>query len=70
MQRDPYRRIKKDLKRMILKQYPTVESFCFENDIHKSTISRLLSGKRIEFKIATLQKIAQSLNKELIIDMK
>ncbi len=70
MKNDPYRMFKLKLKKAISKEYPTIEKFCFENDIHKSTISRLLSGKRTEFKIKTLQKIAKAIKKKLVINVK
>lgn len=41
--------------------YQSFERFAYENGIDKTTLSRLLNGKR-EPKITTLLKIAQSLN--------
>jgi len=41
--------------------YPSFERFAYENAIDKTTLSRILNGKR-EPKISTLFKIASSLN--------
>ncbi len=54
----------------IKKQYPSVEKFCFENDIDKSILSRFLSGKQKDFKISTLHRIAQGLDKTVEIKLK
>ena len=52
-----------------------LEASCSQNIDHlmisastpKSTISRLLSGKRVGFRLITLCKIASGLNKRLVI---
>ena len=64
---DPLVHFRRQVRELIRKQYPTVEKFCFEEDFQKSSLSRLLSGKRTEFKIATLMKIARALGKKLVI---
>ena len=53
--------IRSNLKRLILDEYPSVEKFAHEHDLDKSTLSRILGGKR-EPKISTLLKIAEALN--------
>ena len=64
---DPLAPLRSEVGELIQKRYPSVEKFCFEEDFHKSTLSRLLSGKRTEFQIATLMKIARVLGKRLVI---
>ena len=64
---DPLAQLRAQVKQLIDKNYPSVEKFCFEEDFQKSTLSRLLSGKRSEFQIATLRKIAAALDKKLVI---
>ena len=41
-------------------EYPTIERFCFENDLNKSTMSRLLTKSGEEFQVKTLAKIAKA----------
>jgi len=53
--------IRANLKRLILNEYPSVEKFAHEHGLDKSTLSRILGGKR-EPKISTLLKIAEALN--------
>ena len=64
---DPFSEFRREVAQLIRKGYPSVEKFCYENDLTKSTLSRLLSGKRSEFQIATLVKIAAVLKKKLVI---
>jgi hypothetical protein len=64
---DPLAVMRQQVEELIEKNYPSVEKFCFEEDFHKSTLSRLLTGKRTEFQIATLKRIADSLGKRLSI---
>lgn len=66
-QPDPLAEIRKQIKKAIYEQYPTVEKFCYENDFQKSTISRFLNGYRLEYKISTLARIAEALGKKLVI---
>jgi len=54
--------IRENLRRRITESgYPTFERFAYENAIDKTTLSRILNGKR-EPKISTLFKIVDSLN--------
>lgn len=64
---DPLTALRRQASELILKSYPSVERFCYEEGFQKSTLSRLLNGKRTEFQIATLQKIAKALGKKLVI---
>ena len=66
----PLDKFRTQVKREIKKNYPSVERFCFENDISKSILSRLLSGKQKEFKLNTLQRIANALEKQVDIILK
>ena len=54
--------IRTNLRRFILEGgYPSVERFAHENAIDKTTLSRILNGKR-EPRLSTLIKIAECLN--------
>jgi transcriptional regulator with XRE-family HTH domain len=53
--------IRENLRQRILEGYPSFEKFAYENAIDKTTLSRILNGKR-EPKISTLHKIVKSLN--------
>ena len=54
--------IRTNLRRFILEGgYPSVERFAHENAIDKTTLSRILNGKR-EPRLTTLIKIAECLN--------
>ncbi|MGE4106312.1 MAG: helix-turn-helix domain-containing protein [Bacteriovoracia bacterium] len=64
---DPLASFRDQAMQLIQKKYPSVEKFCFEEDFHKSTLSRLLTGKRTEFQIATLKRIADALGKRLVV---
>jgi len=64
---DALKEFRRQVADLINKKYPSVEKFCFEEDFQKSTLSRLLSGKREEFQIATLKKIAKALGKKVVI---
>jgi len=47
-------------KRIKKAGYETIEKFCFENEIPKSTFSEFLSGK-YDPKLSTLEKISEAL---------
>jgi predicted XRE-type DNA-binding protein len=64
---DPLANLRKEVRSIITKKYKSVEEFCWENEIHKSTISRLLNGKRTEFQMATLVRIAEALGKKISV---
>ena len=67
---DPLKEFRKQVRELAPKQYQSFDDFCLNGaDIPKSTISRLLSGERTEFRFKTLQKIATGLNRKLIIRM-
>jgi predicted transcriptional regulator len=61
---EPFRITSADL---IKKRYKTVEEFCWEKNIPKSVLSRLLSGKQTEFHLETLTRIAKALGKKVVI---
>lgn len=66
--RDPLKELRAQVKVLIPKKYKSIDDFCLNAaDIPKSTMSRLLSGERTEFRYATLQKIAAALGKKLVI---
>jgi len=67
---DPLETLRNQVRKEIEKNYPTIEQFCFENDISKSILSRLLSGKQKEFKLETLIRITEALGKNLEIRFK
>ena len=62
--------LKKDIKLSILEQYPTIENFCFINDLPKATISRLLSEADPNFTMQTLMKVAHALGKTVEMRLK
>ena len=64
---DPLAVLRRQVRAAISEQYPTVEKFCYENDFHKSTISRFLNGERLEYKITTLAGIAEALGKKFVV---
>ena len=74
-QTDPLATFRKQLKQAIEKNYRTVEEFCQVEDFSKSTMSRLLNtaddldGKRTEYQIYTLYRIAEAVGKKLVIKM-
>ena len=70
IEQNPLDAFRTQIKREIKKKYPTIERFCFENDIQKSILSRLFSGKQREFKIKTLVRIAKALNKNVEVRIK
>ena len=69
-QKYPLESFRKQVHLEIEKQYVSVEKFCFENDIDKSILSRFLSGKQKDFKVRTLCRIAQGLDKTIEIKLK
>ncbi len=65
---DPLKELRKQVDELIRENYKSYDDFCLnEADIPKSTLSRLLSGERTEFRFNTLQKIAKALGKKLVI---
>ena len=53
----------------IEKNYKTVEEFCWETGLSKATVSNIINNKK-DFSVSTLFKIAEALNKNLIIKLK
>lgn len=67
---DPLKDLRKQIDELIQEEYKSYDDFCLNGaDIPKSTLSRLLSGERTEFRFKTLQKIAKALNKKLVIKL-
>lgn len=64
---DPLAVMRKQVAELIAKNYPTVEKFCYEEDFDKGSLSRFLNGKRIEFRIATLMKLAEKLDRKVVV---
>jgi lambda repressor-like predicted transcriptional regulator len=59
---------RKEVLAEIKKRSPTVEQFCWENDLNKATLSNFLNNKK-DFRISTLAQIAHALGKELKISL-
>jgi predicted transcriptional regulator len=67
---DPLKDLRKQIDELIKEEYKSYDDFCLNGaDIPKSTLSRLLSGERTEFRFKTLQKIAKALGKKLVIKL-
>jgi predicted transcriptional regulator len=65
---DPLEELRKQVRELIYQNYKSIDDFCLNSSgVPKSTISRLLSGERTEFRFDTLQKIANGLDKKLTI---
>jgi len=70
---DPYERLRKQLKALLDKKigkgkkYTTLEKFCWNYDIQKSSLSRFLSGAHKDYKFSNLVKIAKACGKKLVI---
>ncbi len=62
--KDPLAPMRKQVERLILDEYPTVEQFCWDKDLNKATVSNFLRGKK-DFQLSTLVKIANALGKTL-----
>ncbi|OFZ55757.1 MAG: hypothetical protein A2428_03675 [Bdellovibrionales bacterium RIFOXYC1_FULL_54_43] len=63
---DPLEQMRTQVREAISKAYPTVEDFCWENELSKATLSNFLNDKK-DFQISTLIKIANALRKKLTI---
>ena len=65
---DPLEEFRQQVRELVTVNYRSFDDFCLNRaDIPKSTMSRLLSGKRMGFRLATLRKIAESLDRKLTI---
>ena len=58
--------LKNHIKKEISKGYRSIESFCYANDINKSTLSRFLAGTR-NLKINTLISIVEKLKLQVVL---
>ena len=63
--KDHLEAFRKNVLALIASEYPTIEKFCYENDIPKSLMSRFMNESGNQFRIATLAKIAKALEKSL-----
>ena len=67
---DPLKELRQQVRELVTAKYRSFDDFCLNKaDVPKSTVSRLLSGERTEFRLLTLQKIAKGLGKKLVIRM-
>ena len=67
---DPLKEFRRQVRELVTTNYRSFDDFCLNRaDIPKSTMSRLLSGERTEFRLATLRKIAKGLGKKLVIHL-
>lgn len=65
---DPLKELRQQVRELVKAKYRSYDDFCLNRaDIPKSTMSRLLSGERTEFRLVTLNKIARGLGKKLVI---
>ena len=67
---DPLEEFRSQVRLLVPEKHKSFDSFCLDEiDIPPSTMSRLLSGQRTDFRLKTLQKIATGLGKKLVIRM-
>ena len=67
---DPLREFRKQVRKLVPQKYQSFDDFCLNGaDVPKSTMSRMLSGERTEFRFSTLSKVAQGLGKKLVVRM-
>ena len=67
---DPLKEFRAQVRELVPLKSKSYDDFCLNKvDIPKSTMSRLLSGSRTEFRFQTLQKIAKGLGKKLVVRM-
>lgn len=59
--------VRTEINKLIKKDYLTIEKFAYGHDLNKSTLSRLLTGKRDDCRVSTLEGIARALGKRLVI---
>lgn len=64
---DPLAEFREEIRSLIKKKHRTVEEFCWEKKISKSVISKLLSGKQLEFHLETLVRIGSALGKKISV---
>ncbi len=66
---DPLEEFRREVKNEILKNYSTIEEFCFDKDLNKATLSNFFRNKK-DTQISTLFKIAKALDKKLELKLK
>ena len=66
---DPLEEFRKEVHKEILKNYSTVEQFCWDKNLNKATLSNFLNNKK-DFRISTLVQIAVALDSSLLVKLK
>lgn len=66
---DPLEEFRKEVHKEILKNYSTVEQFCWDKNLNKATLSNFLNNKK-DFRISTLVQIAAALDSNLLVKLK
>ena len=68
MKKDALSQFRSQVKKYIESNYKTVEEFCWDKNLNKATISNLLNSKK-DFRISTLLKVSDAIEKNLIIKL-
>ena len=66
---DTLEECRKEVHKEILKNYSTVEQFCWDKNLNKATLSNFLNNKK-DFRISTLVQIAVALDSSLLVKLK
>lgn len=66
---DPLEEFRKEVHKEILKNYSTVEQFCWDKNLNKATLSNFLNNRK-DFRISTLVQIAAALDSNLLVKLK
>ncbi len=66
---DVLKSLRNILSNYIEKNYQSVEEYCWDAGMSKSTISNFLNSKK-DFQLSTLKKIANSMGKDLKVTVK
>lgn len=63
---DPLGTLRTQIQELITESYPTVEQFCWDKDVAKSTVSNFLNADR-DPRFSTIEKLAEALGKKVVI---
>lgn len=63
---DPLGTLRTQIQELIMESYPTVEQFCWDKDVPKSTVSNFLNADR-DPRFSTIENLAQALGKKIVI---
>ena len=63
---DPLGTLRTQVQELIMESYPTVEQFCWDKDVAKSTVSNFLNADR-DPRFSTIENLAHALGKKLVI---